>query len=40
MMGKYLFSQGNDRKFYKTEYIKLAEKSGYLLFDENYLQLV
>ena len=40
LMGQYHFSQGYDRKFYKTEYIKLAKKLGYPLFDENYLQLV
>ena len=40
LMGQYHYSQGYDRKFYKTEYIKLAEKLGYPLFDENYLQLV
>ena len=39
-MGQHHFSKGHDRKFHKTEYIKLAKKLGYPLFDENYLQLV
>ena len=40
LMGQYYFSHGHDREYYKTEYIKLAEKLGYPLFNENYLQLV
>lgn len=40
LMGQYHFSQGHDQIFYKTEYIKLAEKLGYPLFDENYLALL
>ena len=40
LMGQYHFSHGHDQEYYKTEYIKLAEKLGYPLFNENYLQLV
>lgn len=39
LVSKYQFAHGHDKFELKKEYMKLSEKLGYALFNENYLIL-